>query len=189
MKRFLALLVVGILTLQSVSPASARLRRVVVRGGPRHARTVVVVHRGFPLRRHLPLAYVRPARVAVLVTPAVFLAPIVWRPAVVTLPEHDLMVWEDSETLSKDEDWTEITLTANDRGTKLYMEIVGKMQLNYAEVVFENGDTRVVDFNEKSYKPGIYSLLDFRDGRKVDHVRMVAKAKSDEAKVILRMEK
>ncbi len=37
--------------------------------------------------------------------------------------------------------------------------------------------------------PGLYPLLDFADGRKVDHVRMVARARSDEAKVALKMEK
>jgi len=55
--------------------------------------------------------------------------------------------------------------------------------------VFENGDTQVVDFRDKIYGPGIYSLFDFKDGRRVDHVRMVARAKSDEAKVIVRMAK
>jgi hypothetical protein len=65
----------------------------------------------------------------------------------------------------------------------------GKVQADWAEVVFENGDTRVVDFEEKTHGPGLYSLLDFRDGRRVDHVRIVARAKSDEARVVLRMEK
>jgi len=64
-----------------------------------------------------------------------------------------------------------------------------RVLVDWAEVVFENGDTRAVDFDEKTLKPGLYSLLDFRDGRKVDHVRMVARAKSYEARVVLKMEK
>ena len=65
----------------------------------------------------------------------------------------------------------------------------GKVQFDWAEVVFENGDAQVVDFAEKAHGPGLYSLLDFRDGRKVDHVRLVARAKSREARVVLKMEK
>jgi hypothetical protein len=56
-------------------------------------------------------------------------------------------------------------------------------------VVFENGDARVVDMKEWTRGPGYYELLDFRDGRRVDHVRVVARARSDEARVALKMEK
>jgi hypothetical protein len=47
----------------------------------------------------------------------------------------------------------------------------------------------VVDFAAKTREPGLYELLDFKDGRKVDHVRMVARAQSDEARIVLKMEK
>ncbi len=56
-------------------------------------------------------------------------------------------------------------------------------------MVFENGNAQVVDFGEKPLKKGLYELLDFRDGRKVDHVRMVARAKSEDARVVVRMAK
>jgi hypothetical protein len=46
-----------------------------------------------------------------------------------------------------------------------------------------------VDFGEKTYGAGLYNLLDFRDGRRVDHVRGVARAQSSEARLVLRMEK
>ena len=99
-------------------------------------------------------------------------------------------MWEDGETLAKDEDWTEFTLTCDNRGTRLWLEVAaGKVQFDWAEVVFENGDAVVVDFAEKTHRPGLYSLLDFRDGRKVDHVRLVARAKTPEARVVLKMEK
>ena len=55
--------------------------------------------------------------------------------------------------------------------------------------MFENGEVQVVDFSEKSHGAGVYELLDFKDGRKVDHVRVVAREKTNEAKFILRMEK
>ena len=107
---------------------------------------------------------------AVRVAPVTFLAPVVFASVVVaTAPARDVLVWEDGETLSKDEDWTEFTLNCDARGTKLWYEVVGgKVQADWAEVVFENGDAQVVDFAEKTHGAGLYSLLDFKDGRKVD---------------------
>ena len=55
--------------------------------------------------------------------------------------------------------------------------------------MFGNGEAQVVDFGEKTHGAGLYSLLDFRDCRHVDHVRILARAKSDDARVVLRMEK
>jgi hypothetical protein len=190
MKRLLAFALVLIVGLQNVAPAFAA-RRVVVRRGP--ARRTVVVRRGWPLRRPARVVVVRPARVVVRVAPARYLAPVVFTGVVVaaaSAPVHDALVWEDGETLSKGDDWTEFTLNCDARGTRLWIEVQnGRVQADWAEVVFENGDTQVVDFAERTHDPGLYSLLDFRDGRMVDHVRMVARAKSDEARVVLRMQK
>jgi hypothetical protein len=123
----------------------------------------------------------------------VFLPVAVWTGVVVavaTSPARDILVWEDGETLTRDEDWTEFTLNADSRGTKLWLQVVdGRAQFDWAEVVFENGDTRVVDMKEWVRGPGLYPLLDFADGRKVDHVRMVARAKTPDARVVLKMEK
>jgi len=192
MKRFLVLLLlVGVgLDVSSAAFAARVHRRVVVKSGPRVTRTTVVVHRGWPIRRAMPLVVVRQARVAYRVAPAVFLAPVIWRPIVMPRPDAAVLVWQDGEKLYKNEDWTEVTLNANARGSRLFLEVQsGKVQLEFAEVVFENGDTRVVDFQENTRGQGTYPLLDFRDGRAVDHVRLVARAKSDEAKIGLVMEK
>jgi len=40
-------------------------------------------------------------------------------------------------------------------------------------------------FYRHDLRTGIYSLLDFKDGRKVDHVRIVAKASGDSTKIWL----
>jgi hypothetical protein len=192
MKRFMMVGVLLILGLHVVAPAFAA-RRVVVRKGPH--RTHVVVHRGWPLRRPARAVVVRPARVTVVrVAPVAYLAPVVFTGAVATAAaaahDRDRLVWEDGETLVRDEDWTEFTLNCNARGERLWLEVKGgRVQADWAEVVFENGEARVVDFRERTHGPGLYSLLDFKDGRMVDHVRMVARARSDEARVVLRMEK
>ena len=152
---------------------------------------MVVVHRGWPIRRPLRVVYVHPSHVTYRVAPAVYLAPVFWTGTVVRVaPRRDVLVWQDAETLNRDESWTEFTLNADTRGTRLWLEVVGgKVQFDWAEVTFQNGDTRVVDMKEWTRGPGLYELLDFRDGRMVDHVRVVARAKSEEARVALKMEK
>lgn len=167
--------------------ASEAVKPKVVRRGPLGA---VVVRPGFPLHRPLPKVVARTPRVAVRVTPAAFLPPVIWPGAVVVLPGADRIVWEDSESLDRADGWTDFALNVNDRGERLFVQIAdGRAKLNFAEVVFENGEAQVVDFNEKPIGPGVYSLLDFKNGRKVDHVRMIATAVSDEVKIILKMEK
>ena len=186
MKRIVLSLVLmsALLPLGNTAQA-ARVR--VVRRGP--VRTRVVVARGFPLRRALPVVVVHPGRGTVVVRPARYLAPVVWAAMVVSLPGPEALVWEDSEKLSKAEDWTDLTFAINDRGRELFVQVDGKADLDFAEVVFENGDTQVVDMKDHGHEPGIYSLLDFKDGRKVSHVHMIARARSDEAKLVLRMAK
>jgi len=187
--RSLSIALLMVLGLQIAEPAFAR--RVVVRHT--HKRTVVHVHRGWPLRRPARVVVVRPARVAVRVTPAVYLAPVMFTGAVVAATvasSGDLLVWEDGETLTRNDDWTEFTLNSDSRGTRLWLEVAsGTVQADWAEVVFANGDTQVVDFAERTQGPGLYPLLDFADGRMVDHVRMVARAKTPEARVVLKLEK
>jgi len=46
------------------------------------------------------------------VEPVRFLAPVLFtgvRSAAASAPAHDMLVWEDAETLSKDDDWAEFT--------------------------------------------------------------------------------
>ena len=74
------------------------------------------------------------------------------------------------------------------RGSGMLLQIDrGAAQLSFAEIVFENGDTQVVDFNDAVHRTGTYSLLDFRDGRKVDHVRVVAQATTRETEIRLHL--
>ncbi len=151
-------------------------------------RTTVRVRAGFPLRRTLPRVYVRPPRVAVRVAPRVFLPPLVFAATVVAAPRTAVQVWRGSEKLDRDDDWTELTLNVDKRGSKLLLDIEGgAAAISFAEVVFDNGEARVVDFADKVHAPGVYSLLDFADGRKVDHVRFVARADESSAEVGFRL--
>ena len=155
-------------------------------------RTTVVVHRGWPLTRPARTVVVYPARVKVRVTPTRYLAPVVFAPyvvAVAAFPPSQRIVWEESERMVQDDDWCEYTLNCNSGGSKLWIEVAaGSAQFDFAEIVYSNGDAQVVDFSDRTLRSSRYALCDVPDGRRVDHVRVVARAKTDDAAFYLRMQ-
>jgi hypothetical protein len=169
----IALFVAAVSLVDAGVAEAARVR--VVKTRPR-ARARIVVHPGFPLHRTLPTVVVRSGP-AVRVAPRVYLAPLTFGAVVVALPAAKARAWTGAEELEREDGWTDFTMNIDRRGTRLLLEIdQGPAQLNFAEIVFENGETQVVDFGDKVHAKGIYSLLDFASGRKVDHVRVVANA-------------
>jgi hypothetical protein len=181
--------VIALLTATIVLPAGAAVRVTRTTRVTRHGtvtRTHVTVHAGFPIRRTLPEVVVRPVP-AFRVAPRVYLAPVAFTAVAVSAvpPSH---AWRGSETLEREDGWTDFTMNVDRRGGRLLLEIgPGAAQISFAEVVFENGETQVVDFNDHVHARGTYSLLDFKDGRKVDHVRVVAKADSAATDITLRL--
>jgi hypothetical protein len=89
----------------------------------------------------------------------------------------------------KSEGWTEVTLEVNEGGERLDLELTGRTRLDWARVIFGNGQAEVVDFNAGTHRPRIYSLLTFRDGLQVRYVRLLGRAKSPESLIILRLQK
>lgn len=152
-------------------------------------RGVVRVHAGFPIRRSLPRVVVRSPHIDVRVSPRLYLPPVVFGARVVTAPPRRAdYLWQDSEQLDRRDGWTEVFLDVDRRGRALYLDISdGPAQVSFAEVVFENGESRVVDFRDRQQRMGLYPLLDFRDGRKVDHVRLIARASGRETEIGVRM--
>lgn len=161
-------------------------RRVVVKRN-----RVVVTRPGHPIRRTLPAAViVRPAHTRVVVAGAlVFLPAVVWTAAVVSLPARDRLVWQDSESFDKDEDWVESNFGIDSKGNALYFELAGRAELNYADITFNNGEVQTVDFEEKVRTPGTYRLLDFANGRHVKTVKILARARTPHAKISVLMAK
>ncbi len=173
-KRWFAVLTLAALILGPAAPSAEAARVRVVHRGPR-AR--VTIRTGFPIRRTLPTVVVRAPRITVRVTPRIFLPAVVFGATVAAIAATESRVWHEEETLSRADGWTDFSLNVDARGTRLLLDITGgSAQISFAEVVFENGEAQVVDFNERTHKLGTYGLLDFKDGRKVDHVRIVAKA-------------
>jgi len=194
----------GFAVAQTMRPALPGRERVIAPRVPGVVRRApAVTHRNWPLKRAPRPVIVRPPRVVnrVRIAPQIFLPPIVFGGVVVSGRHErgnvrvrgysrDSLVWQDRETLYREDEWTEFTLDCNARGTKLWFEVnEGRVQVDWAEVVFENGEVQVVEFPERSMGPGLYDLIDFRDGRRVDYVRMVAQASSREARLSLWMER
>ena len=180
----LVVIALFIATLAPVVAEAARVRVTKTRTRTGRVTTKVTVSRGFPIRRTLPTVVVRTHTVRV--APRVYLAPVAFAAvAVATLPRD---VWTTTEMLDRDEGWTDFVMDVDRRGTRLLIDIDrGTAQLSFAEVVFENGETQVVDFNDRVHTNGIYELSDFRSGRKVDHVRIVARADRENTAIRLHL--
>lgn len=168
----------AVLLIPDLALAQRRARVVV-----RTPRTRFVVHRGYPIWRASSLnVIVHPARRVVAVGPPLRFLPVVTFAAVaVRLPARERLVWQDTERIHKDEDWVESNFGVDDRGDALFLQVDGRVQLNFADVTFENGDVQVVDFNEKPHGSGVYRLYDFPGVRTVKTVRIVARARSEDA--------
>jgi len=197
-KRMLKFLALSTLVLAccSASASYAQRRRVVVARHPVAAHRAVVhtrlvVRPGHPLRRVLPATVVvRPARTLVAVRAPLFYLPVVaWRTAVVTLPPRERLAWQDSETITREEEWVDTNFGIDNSGNALYLDIAGKAKLNFAEVTFANGNVQVVDFNEQAHGSGMYRLLDFSDGRHVSTVRLLARSESEDTRLTVYLSK
>ena len=166
-----------------------RPRGVVVRRPVRQ--TKLVVRTGHPVRRALPgTVVVRPARRTVVVgAPLVYLPAVAWGAHVVSMPDRERLVWEDSEAIERDEGWVDTNFGIDGQGNALFLQISGRARLNFAEVTFANGHVQVVDFNDRTHGDGIYRLLDFADGRRVLTARILAKSESDETKLAVYLSK
>jgi len=153
----------------------------------RAPRARVVVRPDFPIRRERPVVVVR-RRPAPVERRLVYMpAPVLWRGVVVVRPQHDRWIWQDSEVLNKWEGWTDVVLDVNDRGRSLYLELGGPTQLDFAEIVFSDGRTQVVDFRQRTHRRGAYELLDFRRDVRVDYVRVVARAMAPSVRLSVEM--
>lgn len=185
MKQRIAFALLAALSLLPFADAEAARVRVTKTHTARGTRTRVTVTRGFPIRRTLPNVVVRGP--VVRVAPRTYLAPVTFGAvAVATLPPASSRAWVGNEVLEREDGWTDFTLDVDRRGSRLILDVGrGAAQISFAEVVFENGETQVVDFNDHVQRTGSYSLLDFRDGRKVDHVRVVAKADTSASNIRL----
>jgi hypothetical protein len=105
-------------------------------------------------------------------SPLVYLPALRWRPVFVPLPPRERIVWTDTETIAREEDWVDTNYGVDASGSALYLDMSGKTKLNFAEVTFDDGHVQVVDFNEETHDPGVYKLLDVNRNQHVATVRI-----------------
>jgi len=167
-----------------VKPSRVVVRKPVVQ-------TMLVVHHGHPIRRVLPNTVVirQPHRVVAVGAPLVFLPRLVWAPRVGTMPSSNRLVWQDNESINRDEGWVDTNFGVDDSGKALFLDLSGETALNFAEVTFANGNVQVVDFDARTRDAGFYRLLDFSDGRHVKTVRILAKSEAEETKLTVYLSK
>jgi hypothetical protein len=146
-----------------------------------------VVRPSFPIRREPPRVVVRRHPAPVNVRVIYSAPPIIWRAMPIYRAPYDRWGWEDTEVLRKWEGWTDVVLDVGERGHSLYLELSGPTQLDFAEVVFRDGHARVVDFRQRTHRRGLYELMDFRHDRRVEYVRLVARAMAPSVRISVRM--
>src|SRR5882724_3397345 len=122
----LAIVMVGLMPAVYVAGQRHRAvvrRPLVVRQPVVHS--PVVVHSGHPIRRALPgTVVVRPPHKTVVVgVPLVYLPALTWRAAVVTLPVRERLVWQDSETITRNEEWVDTNFGIDAAGDALFLDI------------------------------------------------------------------
>lgn len=178
-----------ILVALGAGEALGQRRRVVVRR-PHPLRRPLIVRPNHPIRRPLPTeVVVRTARKPVVVNaPLVYLPEVTWTPVVVPLPPTERLIWQDSETIARDEEWVDTSFGVDQSGNALFLDIGGQARLLFADVTFRNGNVQVVDFNDRTYG-GIYRLLDFADSRHVSTVRILARSESNDTKLAVYLSK
>jgi hypothetical protein len=184
-------LVIATAAMSSTTGYAQKHRRVVHPVRHPVARARLVKHPGHPIRRVLPAnVVVRSAhRTVVVGAPLRYLPAFRWRPALVTLPPGERVVWQDTQSIARDEEWVDVNYGVDGNGSALVLDLDGEAKLNYAEVTFANGNVQVVDFEEQSHEKGTYKLLDLGADQHVMTVRVLAKSESDETKLAVYLHK
>ena len=166
------------------SAAAALVCRAQRRHGVTVARTKVVIHPAHPIRRSVNrTVVVRTPRTAVRSSaPLVFLPAVAFAATVAVLPARERLYWQDTDTIHQDEQLVESNFGVDKKGGALLLEIDGRAGLDFADITFANGDVQTVDFNDRTFGSGIYSLLNFPGQRTVKTVRLLAQSKSGHTK-------
>ena len=154
-----------------------------------HAAVRVNLHLGarHPIRRPGKTVVVRAAPRVVVRPNVTYMKPVTWKKTTVVMPARERLVWRETETIRRNEQWVDSKLSVNARGASLLLRIKGRAQLDFAEVHFDNGEVQVVDLHEKLLDDGVYPLLDFKNGRKVDFVRVVARSRTPQTRLTVCM--
>jgi hypothetical protein len=88
------------------------------------------------------------------------------------------LVWENSQNLNRG-GWQRVTLWVDDPASALFIEVVrGAVELDRAEIVFENGGRQLVDLRNSVYGRGRFAIANFNRMRNVDRVIVTARPRA-----------
>ena len=88
------------------------------------------------------------------------------------------LTWENSQNLTRS-GWQRVTLWVDDPASALFIEVVrGAVELDRAEIVFENGGRQLVDLRNSVYGRGRFAIANFNRMRNVDRVIVTARPRS-----------
>jgi len=93
------------------------------------------------------------------------------------------LTWENSQSLTRN-GWQRVTLWVDDPASALFIEVVrGAVELDRAEIVFENGGRQLVDLRNGVYGRGRFAIANFNRMRNVDRVIVMARPRSHGARI------
>ena len=144
-------------------------------------RQTLIIHEGFPIQRTWPTVIVRSSRQdQTYVRPVRYDAPIYFTPVTNAAPLQ--VSWRNTERILPQDGWVESRLFVDSPGRRLFLLIDGRMQLSFAEIIFNDGTARAIDFRDNGVRSGRYLLADFGSLRPVAQVRLVGRARGGEAR-------
>ena len=95
----------------------------------------------------------------------------------------DGLTWENSQNLHRG-GWQRVTLWVDDPASALFIQVVrGAVELDRAEIVFENGGRQMVDLRNGVYGRGRFAIANFNRMRNVDRVIVTARPRSNFARL------
>jgi hypothetical protein len=98
-----------------------------------------------------------------------------WPGPVVAAPWPGDVTWQDSQRLDDPMMWAETDFDVNGSGENLVLAVDGDVALDWAQIVFSDGETEVVDFRNSRTSTGSYGLWNWGENRQVDHIRVMAR--------------
>jgi hypothetical protein len=99
-------------------------------------------------------------------------------PTIKPPPLSHRTVWEHGRTLKKDTDWVESSFEVNKEGNRLIMDVAGNLEIQSAQVQFDDGQVQTIEPRRQGYGNGQYLLLDFGTTRRVQSVQLTGRTDS-----------